>query len=166
MEQLEEAKGQLSAQSESDPLTGLCRRHKFDQLFENELVRSRCLGYQLLIVMFNLNHFRRINDLFGHAAGDAVLQALADRFRAYLRQNDVITRIGDTFLILLPETPQEQVKNTTEKIVQVIVETRTEYAGHELQVEARVGAVCYPIDGDNTKSLLDAAEKAMSAVNN
>ncbi|MBF0186741.1 MAG: diguanylate cyclase [Magnetococcales bacterium] len=164
MSRLDEAQEQLLIQSERDPLTQLYNRRKFDELFDRELVRSKRYDHEFVILMLDLNKFKPINDSLGHAAGDAMLVALAESFQEQMRENDVVARVGgDEFAVLLPETPASQAREMASKVVQIVSDTKTEYAGQPLQVGTSVGAVCYPRDGDDAKSLLIAADMAMYA---
>lgn len=88
----------------TDPLTGLYNRRGMQSLSESELSRARRLHQQVAVVLVDIDHFKRVNDSFGHPVGDEVLQAVAGRLRSSLRNQDVLSRYGgEEFVILLPE---------------------------------------------------------------
>lgn len=93
-------------QAQSDPLTGLANRNKFGQMLEQELRATRRTGQPLSLLVLDIDHFKQLNDNQGHAAGDAVLRALAQILRSRARRpRDLVARLGgDEFAVLLPET--------------------------------------------------------------
>jgi diguanylate cyclase (GGDEF)-like protein len=102
-------KRRLRAMALTDELTRLPNRRHLFALAEGELERSRRLGLPLSVAALDIDHFKRVNDRFGHAAGDAVLQRVASACRLALRTNDVLGRIGgEEFLALLPATSTQE----------------------------------------------------------
>ena len=95
----------VQRQAATDELTGLVNRRRFLEALSSELVRVRAFGSPLSVVMADLDHFKVVNDRFGHAAGDEVLQRFADLIREHLRDVDVPGRLGgEEFAVLVPET--------------------------------------------------------------
>jgi len=93
----------LETLATTDPLTGLFNRRQFMERFEEECERTRRVGEGLSCVMFDIDHFKQVNDRFGHQAGDEVLKAIATQIRATLRVYDVVGRYGgEEFIALLP----------------------------------------------------------------
>jgi len=107
---------QLEDQASTDELTGLCNRRHFMRLAERELSGlSEQVQYGLAII--DLDHFKRINDLHGHAAGDRVLQTFATLAQACLREGDVLARYGgEEFVLLLPQVNLEQISACCERL--------------------------------------------------
>ncbi|MGH8984790.1 MAG: GGDEF domain-containing protein [Acidimicrobiia bacterium] len=100
-----------------DPLTGLYDRRSFDRLLENAVARSRRYSWRFTLVILDLDAFKTLNDLQGHAAGDDALRSLADRFRRVLRFGDDVARIGgDEFGLLLPNTDPGDVPGLLERV--------------------------------------------------
>lgn len=93
-----------------DPLTGLYNRRYGEECLRKEIARAEKQNYDLAVIVLDLDHFKAINDRFGHAAGDIVLREFANRLRRSIRACDVPVRIGgDEFLVVLPECPTENV---------------------------------------------------------
>ena len=93
----------LELQAQTDPLTGLWNHRAFHELLRRELVRSSAEQLSVALVMLDLDDFKRVNDVFGHAVGDQVLAEVADHLRAMVRQSDAVCRIGgEEFAIVLP----------------------------------------------------------------
>jgi len=90
-----------------DGLTGIHNKRFFDEVLEREVARSLRHGRPLALVMFDIDFFKKVNDGFGHVAGDAILQALCRRLRPRIRREDLLARIGgEEFACLLPDTEQ------------------------------------------------------------
>ncbi len=103
----------------TDPLTGLFNRRSLEQLLQREVALAERHGQNLSLVMIDLDHFKKINDTFGHAAGDHLLKCFADCVRITLRKTDMAFRYGgDEFVIALPQTPIAQAQQVVQKLRQ------------------------------------------------
>jgi diguanylate cyclase (GGDEF)-like protein len=103
--QLEAANEKLSAQRHTDSLTGLSNRRAFDRRLEEEVHRAQRYGSELSLIMTDVDHFKRYNDEYGHAAGDEVLKLVADAMAEVGRASDFVARFGgEEFVVILPET--------------------------------------------------------------
>ncbi|MBE0624592.1 MAG: GGDEF domain-containing protein [Burkholderiales bacterium] len=118
----------------TDSLTGLANRRNVLKCAQREIERAARAKRPLAFMMFDIDHFKRINDTYGHPAGDAVLRAVADVVRTELRRIDTVGRIGgEEFLVILPETDQENATVAAERI-------RSTIALHEFLIgDARIG---------------------------
>ena len=126
--QLEE---QLEYQATHDGLTGALNRRHFERLMEQEIERSRRYAHPLSLLMFDIDHFKAVNDQYGHVAGDEVLKTLTQRVERRLRKADLFGRWGgEEFVALLPETSAEGAYRLAEDIRRAIAETDFEHAGH------------------------------------
>ncbi|HEX8552848.1 MAG TPA: diguanylate cyclase [Abditibacteriaceae bacterium] len=115
---------QLSRLATTDPLTSLHNRRRFDEQLEDELRRARRFEHSLAVVLFDLDHFKSINDNWGHAQGDVVLQTFASILRDSSRRVDTIARLGgEEFGAILPATDDEGALNFAEKVRALLEET-------------------------------------------
>ncbi len=114
----------LRYQATTDPLTQIFNRRHFFDLAQQELERSHRYERPLSIIIFDIDHFKEVNDTYGHAAGDEVLLKLSSRSEEILRENDIFARYGgEEFVILLPETDLEQAYQMAERMRKDCAET-------------------------------------------
>jgi diguanylate cyclase (GGDEF)-like protein len=120
-----------------------------------------------VLLNLDLNGFKRINDEFGHAAGDALLVHVAQQLQACLRETDFLARIGgDEFLALLPDTEAGPSLDSLIKRVHRAVAKPLLFGTDTLTVGTSIGVAAYPADGDDLDALLSAADHAMYAGKN
>ncbi|MFQ3664217.1 MAG: diguanylate cyclase [Chloroflexaceae bacterium] len=104
-----------------DALTGVANRRHFFDLARREVERAERYHHPLSLLMIDVDHFKQLNDTYGHITGDQVLRAIAARLRESLRQNDVVGRFGgEEFMVLLPETGREQALQVAERLREAI----------------------------------------------
>lgn len=117
LSQLGHASRRIAEQAESDELTGLANRRRFLARLEEEISSAERYGTSLSLVMFDVDHFKRINDTAGHAAGDDVLRGIADRMLAITRASDTAGRLGgEEFGWLLPNTGLNEAAEAAERL--------------------------------------------------
>ena len=145
-----------------DGLTGLPNRTLLQDRLDQALERARRNRETVALLFLDLDHFKKINDALGHAAGDELLQQVAARLRACVRASDTVARAaGDEFTVLLPEIARlEDVATVAEKIM-IAFQTPFRIGEHELRVSASLGASLYPNDGLDVETLLKNADAAM-----
>jgi len=120
-----ELEAHLQQLASTDPLTGLANRGGFFSLAAEELKRTQRYKRPLAVVMLDIDHFKDINDSFGHEAGDVALRAFAALCRSLLRELDIMGRIGgEEFALLLPETTQESAKVLAERLRAAVAKLR------------------------------------------
>ena len=142
-----------------DPLTGLYSRRFAEQRLAAEAARSQRYGHPLTVISFDLNNFKKINDRYGHPAGDAVLKKFADRLNTAIRVSDFAVRMGgDEFLAILPECTLAQVQSLLNRIAQVEVE----YEGTQIPVGFSHGCVGYE-PGETPQRFLERADQLLYA---
>ena len=155
----------LRHQAIRDPLTGLFNRRFMLETLERELYRMQRKGSSLCVIMLDLDHFKRFNDTFGHAAGDALLSTLGRSFLNHVRKEDVACRYGgEEFTLILPETSLETACDRAEQLRQLVHDLHLEHHGQSLGgITISLGVAVYPQHGEDPEALLGAADKALYA---
>lgn len=147
----------------TDVLTGLPNRRAFDTWVGEELRRAKRYMRYFSLAMIDLDHFKRINDRFGHRVGDVALQDIARCLRARVRATDFLARVGgDEFVLILPETRAEHARPLCEKLRNGLHECLVgweEKGGAGLSFS--FGVAEYPRDGDEATTLMSVADQAM-----
>jgi diguanylate cyclase (GGDEF)-like protein len=143
-----------------DPLTGLANRILLQERTREAIAEPHELTTALLLL--DLDHFKEINDTLGHAAGDFLLQQVADRLRSLSRPGDLVARLGgDEFAVLLTGLDSaDAAAPAAERVLRLLTEP-VEYEGLRLSVEGSVGVACYPADAQDADELLRRADVAM-----
>lgn len=155
---------ELRMVAQSDFLTGALTRRGFVEQTEREIARSSRYGRASTLVMLDVDHFKSVNDTYGHAAGDQVLHQLAELVTVALRPSDVFGRIGgEEFALLLPETSGDEAFIVAERLRQTIADTVLRLPDERtLRVTASFGLA--PLAGDTTVAgWLERADKMLYA---
>jgi diguanylate cyclase (GGDEF)-like protein len=169
-ERLREMQRTLEEQSITDSLTNLKNRRFFDERLHEEFRRAQRYGDYLALIMVDLDHFKRVNDRFGHLAGDAVLREAAALIRASLRDPDICARYGgEEFAVILPKTHMQGALAVAERIWRaigakefVVGQGEDGRAPRAIQVTASVGVAFYPSkDISSSELLLRFADQAL-----
>lgn len=135
---------ELTDLAEKDPLTGMNNRLSLDGIAGKYMERAERHGLELSVMLFDLDHFKRVNDEFGHQVGDRVLTELAMRINQIMRGNDVAFRFGgEEFLALLPGAGLEQAEQVAERLRRAIADEPIVVDGHHLNLTASFGVVQY-----------------------
>ncbi|WP_161884162.1 sensor domain-containing protein [Deinococcus alpinitundrae] len=152
----------LAYQAHHDALTGLPNRSLFLDRLERALAAARRHGDKLAVAFVDLDRFKLVNDTLGHAAGDELLRAVAQRLRGCLREVDTVSRMGgDEFLLLLPGVRSiSEASRVARKVISSLAPA-FEVVGRELFVTASVGLSLYPLDAPDAQNLLSHADQAM-----
>ncbi|WP_415033412.1 EAL domain-containing protein [Azonexus sp.] len=160
---LKASEAKLEHMAHHDALTGLGNRLLLHIRLEHALSRAQREGKGLALLMLDLDHFKDINDSFGHAMGDALLQQIAARLSQRVRGTDTVCRLGgDEFTVLVEnlEHPDDAAK-LAEDIAQLIEQNVTLPNGSEVAVGCSIGIALYPEHGDNMEELLQQADAAL-----
>ncbi|HKJ71344.1 MAG TPA: diguanylate cyclase [Gammaproteobacteria bacterium] len=157
----------LEALSHRDPLTGVANRRHFFQRADEEIARARRFGHDLACIMFDVDCFKRINDRWGHAAGDQVLQDLCAAVEEVLRREDLLARLGgEEFAVLVPETGLEGAATLAERIRRHLAE-RALPAGEEgVRYSVSAGVAALVPGEDTAEPVLRRADRALYAAKN
>ena len=149
----------LELQAQTDPLTGLWNHRAFHELLRRELVRSSAEQLSVALVMLDLDDFKRVNDVFGHAVGDQVLAEVADHLRAMVRQSDAVCRIGgEEFAIVLPSGDVDVALALAERVAERIGNAELGPVG---SMNLSIGIALGPEHAANPRELVACAELAM-----
>jgi len=144
------AQAELWKKAYTDPLTGLGNRRAFDEAFERLLSECRRDGLPLSLLVFDVDHFKLVNDRFGHDAGDAVLRAIGAVLVRHTRASDVRARIGgEEFVVLLPGAGEAVGERIAEKIRATTAELNVQHEQHALAVTISAGGRTIPAVGDD-----------------
>jgi diguanylate cyclase (GGDEF)-like protein len=145
-----------------DTLTTLANRSLFSKLLGQSLQLARRYDRRLAVLFLDLDGFKRVNDSHGHEVGDQLLQEVAARLKACLRDSDTVARLGgDEFTALLPELAEDKYAATVAKKVLAALARPFVLNGKELRVTASVGISLYPQDGTDEQTLMKNADVAM-----
>jgi diguanylate cyclase (GGDEF)-like protein/PAS domain S-box-containing protein len=157
----------LERQAHHDELTRLPNRARLAELMADAMRAADRDGYLLTVCYIDLDHFKPVNDRFGHAAGDRLLQELASRLRSALRTRetwaDAAARLGgDEFVLLLRAGTLDEARMAVERVLRVVARPYVVQADSEpVSVTASMGATVYPIDRSDADTLLRHADHAM-----
>lgn len=144
-----------------DSLTSLPNRAAWDERLELEVARQQRYGGQLLLAVLDVDHFKRINDSFGHLAGDRVLKIIAGELRKRLRKTDFIARFGgEEFALLLPETPLESGQQLLDSLRTGVQECPFHFKGARIQVTLSGGIANFAVR-DNAEHVFERADQAL-----
>ncbi len=148
-------------QSLRDPLTKVYNRAAYDERIVQEYARWQRYSQPLSLMFWDIDHFKKVNDGFGHAAGDKVLAAFANKLQSACRKTDFVARYGgEEFLILMPGTEQQEALQVAEKLRAQIAEIRFTFKSKPLTLTASCGLTEFR-QGDDAESMLERADKAL-----
>ena len=161
--ELQQKQQELERLTRVDGLTGVLNRNTFVELTQRELARARRQGTATTLLLLDLDHFKRVNDSWGHPCGDAVLRHMASLCSSSLRSTDLVGRLGgEEFIILLPGTSIEAGRRIAEKLRQQIQNTPVDFQGIQVQVTVSIGlAGNTPQQKQDFEILYSEADKAL-----
>jgi diguanylate cyclase len=159
---LQDNQEELEHLAQHDTLTSLPNRRRFMDRLDMALARAKRTGDGFALLFIDVDKFKTINDSLGHAAGDAVLLAVAQRLAQSTRKVDTAARLGgDEFVLMLDQfADHDLIAGFTEKLLQTL-KAPIHFEGHTLHVEFSVGISRFPEDGDTAQTLLHNADAAM-----
>lgn len=160
--ELESMNGRLRQLSKTDFLTQLFNRGHWEENLIQEFRRLKRYNHKSSLLMCDIDHFKRINDTYGHAAGDAVIQAVADAVRNNLRSTDIAGRYGgEEYAILLVDTDEAQAKVLAERLRQSVEALQINYNGQLLKVTLSLGLAQYNATMTEHRQWIEAADKGL-----
>jgi|GEM_PF-417174 len=146
-----------------DVLTGILNRRAILEQFSTELERSRRNNAYLAVAMVDIDHFKQINDVHGHLAGDEVIGHCVNHLSQRMRHSDSMGRYGgEEFLLLLPDTSPEGAMTVLDELRASLAESPAQYGDTSIALRISIGVCCViPDEGDTTASLLARADEAL-----
>jgi diguanylate cyclase (GGDEF)-like protein len=161
---LESSEDKLYEQAHHDSLTGLPNQRLLSDRIGQALAHAHRLESRAAILFLDLDRFKNVNDSLGHAMGDALLRAVADRLRALVREEDTVARLGgDEFVILLPDTQHDDdARHVAEKIIAELARP-IRVGDQSISVGVSIGIAQYPDDALDAENWLACADRAMYA---
>ena len=152
----------LKEQAIRDPMTGLFNRRYLDTIVPHELARCEREKAPLCVMMIDLDHFKQVNDTYGHQGGDQVLKALASLLLDSVRASDVACRYGgEEFLLLLPNMSAEHAVTRAEQWRAAFEATTVNYGGTNIKATLSIGVALYPGEGASVDELTRCADLAL-----
>lgn len=155
---------ELLKQATMDSLTGTHNRRNFMSLVQEEEYRARRYGLAFSLAVVDLDHFKKVNDNYGHHAGDAVLKNFCTIAQSCLRQSDALGRLGgEEFGILMPNTPVEDALLVIERVRQAVADSVVREGAAEIRVTGSFGLATFALDAVDTDldALFKAADQAL-----
>jgi len=151
--------------STHDPLTGLFNRRMLEKRVIEEIDRAERYNHTLSIFMVDLDHFKTVNDTYGHLSGDIVLRHLAKILAVSIRKTDYVARYGgEEFIVVLPETPLTEAHELAERLCKEIRRYPIPLKdGQTIKVTASIGVACFPEHHKSWEGIIGAADSAMYA---
>ncbi|AWL12628.1 putative signaling protein [Saliniradius amylolyticus] len=148
-------------QNQCDALTRLPNRNAYDTKVRKELAHWQKEGKPLSLALVDVDHFKSINDNYGHTAGDKTLQVLAQQITKCLRHEDFMARWGgEEFVVLLPDTDLEQLQTPLEKIRQRVERIPFKFKNQQVTITVSIGATQF-VQGDSIESAFERADQAL-----
>lgn len=162
LSRVEAEKTSLALKLQFDPLTGACTRTTFEERLGQELDRYRRYRHPFSVIMFDVDHFKRINDTYGHPIGDRCLREIIERVKPLLRRSDMVARYGgEEFIVILPETEKQQGASAAEKLRSAIEATEFMVQGQRFPVTISFGVTeANPLDSE-PENIVQRADRAL-----
>jgi diguanylate cyclase (GGDEF)-like protein len=162
LDEIHRLQEELREQAVRDGLTNLFNRRYLDETLERELARAKREGYPLTLVMIDIDHFKRLNDTYGHQAGDIVLRELAGLLWGNVRAEDVPCRYGgEEFLVMLPRMPLETALERADAWRRAFQATRVPFGEFHLETTFSCGLSAYPEHARAPDELLRCCDEAL-----
>ena len=162
LDEIHVLQAKLNEQANRDPLTGLYNRRYLDDTLARELARCKREGQPLSLMLIDIDHFKHVNDTYGHPAGDEVIKTMARMLDARARSADVACRYGgEEFLMLLPQMPLDAALQRAEQWRNDFCSATVEFGDFRIQSTLSVGIATYPGDGTSPELLIGNADRAL-----
>lgn len=159
-----ELQEQLRQQAITDPLTGLFNRRYLEARLDEEISRARRSADRLVILLLDVDRLKKINDSYGHLAGDEILLKTGHTLRATCRVSDVAGRMsGDEFMVILPNTTAETARAFIDRLLQRLSTDTVQFEGEQIEAQVSVGLAEFPTDAEDARGLLAISDRDLYA---
>ncbi|WP_165857283.1 sensor domain-containing diguanylate cyclase [Marinobacter sp. JSM 1782161] len=156
---------ELARLATHDALTGLYNRRELERRLDEEMIRAHRYGRPVAVLWVDLDHFKAINDRFGHAQGDEVLRRVSQLLQRSIRAMDIAGRYGgEEFVLVLPEHELGEAEETAERLRKLVSEETITIGGQgDVRLSVSIGVAVYPTHGHSVGAVCEAADAAMYA---
>ena len=162
LNQIQKLRDQLKEQAIRDGLTGLFNRRYFEETLPAELTKAERAGTSLSVVLMDIDYFKKVNDTYGHLAGDLALQTFAELLQTHIRKSDIVCRYGgEEFILAMPNMPITEAYQRAENIRLALKETTIEFDGIQFQITTSMGIDAYPDFPGSQRELLKRIDQAL-----
>jgi diguanylate cyclase (GGDEF)-like protein len=152
----------LREQANRDSLTGLFNRRYLEGTLEREMARCKREGTPIAMLLLDIDHFKLINDTYGHQAGDEVLRVFARLLQDSARAEDIVCRYGgEEFLLVLPKMPLDIALERGEHLLRLFQETVVEFGGKRIHITTSIGIAGAPLHSDSAEGLIRCTDEAL-----
>jgi diguanylate cyclase (GGDEF)-like protein len=152
--------GEVEQASITDFVTGIYNRRFFHEQLQLEIDRARRIGYPVSLLIFDIDHFKLVNDTHGHPIGDRILQMVARRIKDELRAVDILARYGgEEFAVILPGTPASSLAGVGERLRQGIATQPFAVDDKSISITVSAGGATFPEDANDVHRLIDEADR-------
>lgn len=154
----------LQRMSITDALTGVANRRHFTERYRLEFNRSQKSAYPLSVLMIDIDHFKNVNDTYGHLVGDEILVSVAHTITEQLREIDFVARFGgEEFVVFLPETGKEAAMKAAQRVCATVASSEYRAYDEKMHISVSIGAATFPDDSDDKDALIERADAALYA---
>nr|WP_209262448.1 sensor domain-containing diguanylate cyclase [Thiorhodococcus minor] len=162
LDRISRLQAELAEQAIRDPLTGLHNRRYLNETLPRELARAKHESYRLTAAMIDIDHFKQINDTWGHPAGDEVIRALAKLLQERFREGDILCRFGgEEFLLVMPHIAQQVGLSRVESMRREFADRSIQTSAGEIRATVSIGIASYPVEAQTPESLINQADAAL-----
>ena len=157
---VKKSRKRLSSLANEDKLTGLHNRQYFDKISRTEFIEAKEKDSKLSILFIDIDHFKSVNDTYGHKKGDDALKIIAQLICASCRKSDFVARYGgEEIVVILPNTTSRDAVSVAQEINNIVAKQTKKFLG--IRITVSIGVATYPDDGTTLKGLLERADKAL-----
>jgi diguanylate cyclase (GGDEF)-like protein len=157
----------LRDQANRDSLTGLFNRRYLEGTLEREMARCKREGTPISMLLLDIDHFKLINDTYGHQAGDEVLRVFARLLQESARAEDIVCRYGgEEFLLVLPKMPLDTARARGEYLLRLFADTQVAFGDHHIRMTTSIGIAGTPLHSNTAEGLIRCADEALYLAKN